>query len=153
MKHVAAIAIAMSLSCANPALASEHCRSPMSQWQSREAVTAQMQQLGISTHRLKIDDGCYELRGRDSDGNRIELKLDPATLAVLEMEVHFRPGADPARYLPGCTRRGEHRAGSGARRVLVHPRHATEGRQELGIFSDRPSARAECERGERMTTS
>jgi hypothetical protein len=103
MKHAIAVFFVLTLSVAQPALADEHhCRSPMSQWQPREAATAHVQRLGISPNRLKIDDGCYEVRGRDSDDNRVELKLDPATLALLEMEIRFRPGADPARYLPGA---------------------------------------------------
>ncbi len=102
MKHAFPLAIVMALSTSHAALASDHCRSPMSQWQPREAATAHARQLGISIDRLKIDDGCYELRGRDSDGNRVELKLDPATLSLLELDIRFRPGADPARYLPGA---------------------------------------------------
>lgn len=102
MKHAIAIAVVMSLITSNTALASEDCHSPMSQWQSREAATEHVQQMGISIDRLKIDDGCYELRGHDSDDNRVELKLDPATLALLKIEVSFRPGADPSRYLPGA---------------------------------------------------
>jgi Peptidase propeptide and YPEB domain len=102
MKPVLAVVIVMALTTSHAALASDHCRRPMSQWQSREAVTAHVQQLGIRADRLKIDDGCYEVRGRDSDGNRIELKLDPATLDPLEMEIRFRPGANIARYLPAA---------------------------------------------------
>lgn len=102
MKHPFSLAVLLTLGASGAVLASDDCRSPMSQWQSREAATAYVQQLGIDTDRLKIDDGCYELRGRDSDGNRVELKLDPATLALTELEVRFRPGADPARYLPGA---------------------------------------------------
>ena len=38
----------------------------------------------------------------DADGNRVELKIEPATLAIMELEVRFRPGADASRYLPGA---------------------------------------------------
>ena len=102
MNHAIAIAVVMSLITSSTALASEDCHSPMSQWQSREAATEQVQRMGIRIDRLKIDDGCYELRGRDSDDNRVKLKLEPATLVLLNMEITFRPGADPSRYLPGA---------------------------------------------------
>ena len=35
--------------------------------------------------RLKIDDGCYELRGRDAQGRAFKAKIDPRTLAVVKM--------------------------------------------------------------------
>lgn len=95
------IAIACLAALASPAAwARDDCRRPMAEWQPREAVTAHAAERGITTERLRIDDGCYELRGRDGDGNWVELKLDPATLAILALEVRFGPGADPARYLP-----------------------------------------------------
>lgn len=87
---------------AGAALADDDCSSPMAQWQSRDAVVQYAADLKIDLDRLRIDDGCYDLRGRDSDGNRIEAKLDPATLGLVELEIKFRPGADPSRYLPGA---------------------------------------------------
>lgn len=82
----------------------DKCGSPMADWQPRDSATAHVQSLGISPDRLKIDDGCYEIRGRDADGNRVELKLDPATLALVELEVKFQSGSDPSRYLQGARR-------------------------------------------------
>ncbi|MDZ7710871.1 MAG: hypothetical protein U5K36_13050 [Roseovarius sp.] len=42
------------------------------------------------------------MKGRDSDGNEVELKLEPATFALRKLEVEFRDGADPSRYLAGA---------------------------------------------------
>lgn len=98
--YAAALAAGMALSGA--AWASPDCDTRMSDWQPRDAVETYVRTLGVEVSRLRIDDGCYEVRGRDVDGNRIELKLDPATLALVGLEVRFRPGADPARYLPGA---------------------------------------------------
>ena len=36
--------------------------------------------------RLKIDDGCYEIRGKDADGREFKAKLDPETLQVVKMK-------------------------------------------------------------------
>ncbi|PIV76306.1 MAG: PepSY domain-containing protein [Rhodobacteraceae bacterium CG17_big_fil_post_rev_8_21_14_2_50_65_11] len=80
----------------------DDCSSPMSQWQPQEAVVQHAAQLGIEVRRLRIDDGCYEVRGRDNDGNRVELKLDPASLGLVGLEIEFQPGSDPSRYLPGA---------------------------------------------------
>jgi len=100
--HVLAGAVALILAGSGAALAGDDCYSPMAQWQPRAAAAAHARQLGIDPGRLRIDDGCYQIRGRDSDGNKITVKLDPATLALMELDVTFRAGADPSRYLPGA---------------------------------------------------
>ena len=102
MKHFPAITLAAALFASGAAWADSDCHQPMAQWQPREAVSAHVLERGITTDRLRIDDGCYEVRGRDGDGNSVELKLDPASLEVMELEVHFRPGADTSRYLPAA---------------------------------------------------
>lgn len=95
--------LAIALLGAGAAFADDDdCRSPMSQWQPQDAAIQHATDLGIEVKRLKIDDGCYEIRGSDRDGNRVELKLDPASLALRELEVQFREGADPSRYLAGA---------------------------------------------------
>jgi hypothetical protein len=69
-----------------PALASDDCAVPMTDWQPREAVVKLAEEQGWVLRRIRIDDGCYEVIGRDAAGRAIEVKLDPATLAVVEME-------------------------------------------------------------------
>jgi hypothetical protein len=71
---------------ASPALADEDCAVPMINWQPREAVMKHAAKQGWVLRRIRIDDGCYEVIGRDAAGRAIEVKLDPATLAVVEME-------------------------------------------------------------------
>ena len=84
---------------AGAAFASDDCRTPMANWQPREAAEAQAAAWGWTVDRLKVDDGCYELRGRDARGNPIEAKLEPGTLAPVSIEVHFAPGADFSAYV------------------------------------------------------
>lgn len=95
-------ALAVLLFGAAAALADDDCHSPMSQWQPQDAAVQHAAELGIQVSRLKIDDGCYEIKGRDSDRNKVELKLDPASLALKELEVEFQPESDPSRYLKGA---------------------------------------------------
>lgn len=71
---------------ATPALAGDDCAVPMTDWQPREAVVKLAEESGWDLRRIRIDDGCYEVTGRDAKGRSIEVKLDPATLAVIEME-------------------------------------------------------------------
>lgn len=64
----------------------DDCFVPMANWQPREAVAALAAENGWTVRRIKIDDGCYEIKGRDGTGREIEVKLDPATLQVVEFE-------------------------------------------------------------------
>ena len=77
------------------------CRVPMADWQPREAVQTLAKHNGWAVQRIKIDDGCYKILGRDGAGRKIEIALDPATLAVVETGYEFEEG-DPGRFLaPG----------------------------------------------------
>ncbi len=71
---------------ATPALAGDDCAVPMTKWQPREAVEKLAADHGWTLRRIRIDDGCYEMIGRDAEGRAIEVKLDPATLAIVEIE-------------------------------------------------------------------
>ena len=64
----------------------DECRVPRDQWQPREAVMQLAEQNGWTVRDFEIDDGCYEIEGRDQDGREIEVKLDPATLQIVEMD-------------------------------------------------------------------
>lgn len=64
----------------------DDCRVPMADWQPREAVQAMAEAQGWTVRRIKTDDGCYEIKGRDAQGREIKAKIDPATLAVVDLE-------------------------------------------------------------------
>lgn len=71
---------------AGSALADNGCYVPMANWQPRDAVARLAEANGWTVRRIKIDDGCYEIDGRDADGRRIEVTVHPATLQVIEVE-------------------------------------------------------------------
>lgn len=71
---------------AAPVLADDDCSIPMANWQPREAVRAMAEAKGWQLRRIKIDDGCYEIHALDADGRLFEAKIDPQTLAVIEIE-------------------------------------------------------------------
>ena len=71
---------------AGAALADDDCFVPMADWQPREAVTKFAVTQGWEVRRIKIDDGCYEIDGRDATGRAIEVKLHPGTLRIVEFE-------------------------------------------------------------------
>ncbi len=68
------------------ALADGDCHVPMSQWQPREAVESMARARGWQVSRIKIDDGCYEVRGLDDAGNAFKAKIDPQTLSIVKMK-------------------------------------------------------------------
>lgn len=72
---------------AGPARAGgDDCEAPVEKWQSREAVQRMAAARGWQLQRLKIDDGCYEVRGIDAEGRAFKAKLDPQTLAIVKIK-------------------------------------------------------------------
>ena len=69
-----------------PTWAGDDCDAPVNRWQSREAVRQMAASQGWQIQRLKIDDGCYEIRGTDAQGQAFKAKIDPETLKVLKMK-------------------------------------------------------------------
>ncbi|MFV1878646.1 PepSY domain-containing protein [Nioella sp.] len=85
-KTLSAFAL-IALLPAGAALADDdECHAPRDQWQPREAAMQLAEQNGWTVREFEIDDGCYEIEGRDQDGREIEVQLDPATLEIVEME-------------------------------------------------------------------
>ena len=87
------LALALSLSLAAwPTSASDDCEVPVEQWQSREAVQQMAAAQGWEVQRLKIDDGCYEVHGKDAQGRAFKAKIDPQTLKVVKIKYkdHYR---------------------------------------------------------------
>jgi hypothetical protein len=68
-------------------LADEECKDPIAQWQSREVLKAKLEQQGWVVKRIRIDDGCYEVRAINEQGRRVKATYAPASLTLLELEV------------------------------------------------------------------
>lgn len=83
--------LAVSLGLSVPASwAEDDCDAPLNRWQTREAVRQMAAAQGWQIQRLKIDDGCYEIRGTDAQGRDFKAKIDPETLKVLKMKQDTR---------------------------------------------------------------
>ena len=90
MKHfprlrLGLLALSLGLT-ALPVWADDDCDAPVERWQSREAVRQMAARQGWKIQRLKIDDGCYEIRGTNAQGRAFKAKIDPETLQVLEIK-------------------------------------------------------------------
>lgn len=48
-------------------------------WMSEAQIRDRATSLGIEVREVDIDDGCYEVEGRNKDGRRIEVRFNPET--------------------------------------------------------------------------
>ncbi|RVD79819.1 PepSY domain-containing protein [Pseudomonas koreensis] len=82
------------------ALADDNCSDPVSDWQPRETLRQNVeQQWGWSVQRIKVDDGCYKLKGADRKGNAIEARYAPASLRLRTLQIDFGNDGDAGDYL------------------------------------------------------
>lgn len=86
MKSLVTVLTLACLLSATEAEAKERCAVAMTDWQPREAVDRFAVAQGWSLRRIRIDDGCYLVLGSDAQGRKFEIKLDPATLAIVDRE-------------------------------------------------------------------
>lgn len=87
-------------------LADGDCSDPVAEWQPREMLRQRLEQQGWKVQRIKVDDGCYEVRGVDGHGNKFKGKYSPKSLRVKELEIKYSQDGDAATYLePGQKRK------------------------------------------------
>ncbi|CAM5281431.1 hypothetical protein AFEL58S_00226 [Afipia felis] len=91
MKHIATAFLILAMA-GSVARADNDCHVAMDQWQPREAVQTMATLRGWTVNRIKIDDGCYEVRGTDESGRAFKAKIDPATLAIVKIRHRDRDG-------------------------------------------------------------
>ncbi|MCC6780164.1 MAG: PepSY domain-containing protein [Hyphomicrobiales bacterium] len=52
---------------------------PRSEWLSIDAAIRKAEALGYRVRSAKPDDGCWEIKGYDRNGSKVELNLDPVS--------------------------------------------------------------------------
>ncbi len=86
MKTTLTILTFLAVFPAGAALADDDCFVPMADWQPRQIIARMADENGWTVRRIKIDDGCYEIDGRDANGRLIEVTVHPSTLQIIELE-------------------------------------------------------------------
>ena len=100
MKHrILAATLLAGLLAGPTAWADSNCTDPVSSWQPQEVLRQQLEQRGWTVQRIKVDDGCYEVRGTDRLGNRVKAKYGPASLRIRKLEIDFKAGGDASDYV------------------------------------------------------
>ena len=93
---------------AGAAFADEKCDGPTGNGPSWETLIRVTGELGWTLAEMEIDDGCWEIKGRDAQGRRIKAKLDPATLQVVKLRHkdgdrdHKRDRGEAAAVVPSA---------------------------------------------------
>ena len=97
--RILAASLLAGLLASGVAWAGTDCDEPVANWQPREVLRQQLEQRGWAVQRIKVDDGCYEVRGTDRLGNRVKAKYTPASLRMRKLEIEFSESSDPSAYL------------------------------------------------------
>ena len=67
---------------------------------SADAMRSRIDALGYDLQRLKIDDGCYEVHGKDAQGRAFKAKIDPQTLKVVKIKYKDRQRTGEREHAP-----------------------------------------------------
>jgi hypothetical protein len=79
MRRMALVIVGLGLSASN-ALADQHCRVPLADWQPREELKRVLESDHWQVLSIRLDDGCYKVKALRPNGERLEALFDPGTL-------------------------------------------------------------------------
>jgi hypothetical protein len=108
------VAALVVFSTSAAAFADTECTDPIAEWKPRELLRQEVEQRGWTVQRIKVDDGCYEVRGTDRMGNKVKAKYAPATLRMRSLEVDFGPTGNTSDYLGPVQTRTQRREQTGS---------------------------------------
>ena len=70
------------------AMAGPECtEAPRDQWMSETQMQRKIIDGGYVIERFKIDDSCYEIYGRNGQGQKVEIYFDPVTGEIVKQEI------------------------------------------------------------------
>lgn len=74
---------ALIVGTALPAFASDRCTAPKDKWRPVDELKAELTAKKWTIKNVKIEDGCYEVYGKDEKGQRVEIFFDPVSFAAV----------------------------------------------------------------------
>src|SRR5690554_7135098 len=67
---------------ANLSYADDDCHDSITDWQPKNVLHQQLENEGWQVQRIKVDDGCYKVKGLDQNGNKVKAEYYPASLRL-----------------------------------------------------------------------
>ena len=78
----------LMLTVSGAALASADCTSePQDKWMSQAAMQKRILEMGYTIDRFKTDGNCYEIYGRNSGREKVEVYFNPVNGKIVKEEI------------------------------------------------------------------
>ncbi len=90
----AAIVLAGSIAAGSAFAAQTSCNEPKAEWQSQDALKAQLKKDGWQVRSISVEHGCYEAKAIDAKGKRVETAYNPKTLQPVNGANEVEAGED-----------------------------------------------------------
>lgn len=87
---------------AGASYADDDCQDPVADWQPKQVLRQKLEADGWQVHRIKVDDGCYEVKGLDQNGDRVKAEYFPASLKIRSLKIKY----DDENAVAGDAKRG-----------------------------------------------
>lgn len=80
--------LAGSVIAGTPAVADEDIcvEHPRADWITEEKLAETATALGYDVRKVEEEDGCWEVKGFDAQGNRVEVYFDPVSAEVIKIK-------------------------------------------------------------------
>lgn len=86
MKRFILTAALLTTLAAGAARAEDLCNVPEAEWQPQQALETKLQAEGWTIKKIKVDEGCYEVYGKNAKGEKMETYFDPKTFDVVKSD-------------------------------------------------------------------
>lgn len=87
MRLVPVLAVTFLLAPAGVAVAADVCPAvARDRWLSKEAIADKARELGYQVRIVQEEHGCWEVKGLDAKGARVEVYFHPATAEVVRVK-------------------------------------------------------------------
>ena len=80
------LSLGLSFFVTTVAADNDDCQDPVRDCQPRQLLKQRLEEQGWVVQRIRIDDGCYEVRALDEQGRKVKATFSPSSLSLLKLE-------------------------------------------------------------------